>query len=137
MEKYFNNVEYVGLTHAEAMKLCIDNPQFVMSRADWIGYHYIINNKYLILIKPSIYTDTSDLPMNTVIECGSIDNYEELKNKIYNVDDDDWLVGYRTDVAKELEINAPLLDYYLYHKLVDDGIIIEIEEEETNHDDEV
>lgn len=138
MEKYFKNTEYIELTHDNAMRLCAENPQFVMSRNDWTGYHFIKNERYYMLLKPCIYRDAGDKPINVILDCGLINsNYEELKDKVYNIDDMDWLVAYRSDEGQLSEIEAITMEYYLYHKLLNDGsIIYPIEVETTEVKDE-
>lgn len=125
MEKYFKDTEYIELTHENAMKLCSENPAFVMSRSEWTGYHFIKNERYHMLLKPCIYRTVGDKPINVILDCGPINgNYEELKDKVYNIDDNDWLVGYRSSAGQLAETESIIMDYYLYHKLLDEGEII-------------
>lgn len=138
MEKYFKDTEYIELTHENAMKLCAENPQFVMSRNDWTGYHFIKNERYYMLLKPCIYRTVDDKPINVILDCGPISgSYEELKDKVYNIDDMDWIVAYRSSDGQLAEIEAITMEYYLYHKLLDEGAIIyPIEVEATEVKDE-
>lgn len=136
MKKYFENTEYINLSHVSAMKLCSENPQFVMSRADWTGYHFVKNGRYYMLLKPFKYEDLRHAPINAILDCGPIDNEEELRKKVFNVDDTDWLVGYRSTVGQAAELDAVTMDYYLYHKLMDEGKIIYPVEEEIEENTE-
>lgn len=134
MKKFYKDIEYIELSHEKAKELCSLNPQFVMSRVDWAGYHFIKDNKYFILLKSGICLD-----------CGDV-NDADLEFKIYNYHDEDWIIGFRTDDAREVEKGALILDYFLYHKLLDEGQIQdsvhellvddESDNEDTQFDDE-
>lgn len=111
MKKFYKDIQYIDLTHDKAKDLCASNPHFVMSRVDWAGYHFIKDNKYFMLLKSGICLD-----------CGDV-NDADLEFKIYNYHDEDWIIGFRTDDAREVEKGALILDYFLYHKLLDEGQI--------------
>lgn len=111
MKKFYKDIEYIELSHERAKELCSLNPQFVMSRVDWAGYHFIRDNKYFILLKSGM-----------CIYCGEIDD-PDLELKIYNYNDEDWIIGFRTDEARKVEEDATILDYFIYHKLLYEGQI--------------
>lgn len=111
MKKFYKDIQYIDLTHDKAKDLCASNPQFVMSRVDWAGYHFIKDNKYFMLLKSGM-----------CIYCGEVDD-PDLEFKINNYHDEDWIIGFRTDDAREVEKGALILDYFLYHKLLYEGQI--------------
>ncbi len=111
MKKFYKDIEYIELSHERAKELCSLNPQFVMSRVDWAGYHFIKDNKYFILLKSGM-----------CIYCGEVDD-PDLEFKIYNYNDEDWIIGFRTDEARKVEEDATILDYFIYHKLLYEGQI--------------
>lgn len=117
MKKFYKDIEYIELSHEKAKELCSLNPQFVMSRVDWAGYHFIRDNKYFILLKSGM-----------CIYCGEADD-PDLELKIYNYNDEDWIIGFRTDEACKVEEDATILDYFIYHKLLYEGQI-----EDSSHE---
>jgi hypothetical protein len=92
-KKYYTGAIFRGLTHEKAKCKCLLNPDFVMTRKEWSGYHFIEDNEYYILNNKG-----------HLLHLGSC--LEDLSDKVYNINDNDWIVAFRNNTGKLLEENA-------------------------------
>ncbi len=93
VKKYYTGAIYRNLTHEKAKCICLTNPDFVMTRREWTGYHFIEDCEYYILNKNG-----------HILHLGNC--AEDLTDKVYNIDDKDWIVAFRSNAGKVLEEKA-------------------------------
>lgn len=100
-KKYYTGALYRDLTHEKAKCLALQNPEFVITRRSWIGYHFIKDGVYYILTMDGI-----------VIDCGEC--AYDLSEKVYDIDAHDWIVAQRTADGAKLETKFDIVKWEDY-----------------------
>lgn len=91
LKKLYSGAVFRNLKHEVAKCKCLINPEFVMTRHEWVGYHFIRDGEYYILTKD-----------NEVLHIGNA-VFDDISEKIYNVEDSDWIITFRSKKAKQIE----------------------------------
>lgn len=99
--KFYTGAMYRDLTHEKAKCICMKNPDFVLTRREWDGYHFIKDGNYYIFLKSG-----------DILDCGGF--AFDLSEKVYDMDKTDWIVASRTEFAKKLEGFAHIIPWEKY-----------------------
>lgn len=93
VKKMYTGAIFSGLTHEKAKCKCLLNPDYVLTRKEWVGYHFIEDLNYYILTKDG-----------ELLDMGSC--MDDLTGKVYNIEDKDWIIAFRNNLGKEKEKKA-------------------------------
>ena len=93
IKKFYTGAIYRGLTHEKAKCLCLINPDYVLTRREWIGYHFIENGEYYIMLKNG-----------ELMHVGNC--LDDLSDVVYNINDKDWIIAFRNEIGKIVEYKA-------------------------------
>lgn len=93
VKKFYTGAIIRGLNHEKAKCLCLQNPDMVLTRREWIGYHFVKDGGYYVLTRDGIMT-----------HLGSV--ADDLSDKVHNINDKDWIVAFRSRVGLEVEQRA-------------------------------
>lgn len=100
-KKFFTGAFYRDLTHEKAKCLCLQNPDFVITRREWTGYHFIKDGTYYILLKSG-----------ELLDCGSF--ADDLSEKVFNIDSRDWITAHRSEIGAKTESRAKVVKWEEY-----------------------
>ena len=100
-KKLYTGALYRDLTHEKAKCYCLQNPDFVITRREWDGYHFIKDGDYFIMLKEGI-----------LLNCGSC--LYDLSEKVYDIDKKDWITAHRSEMGVKKESKAPELTWKEY-----------------------
>lgn len=107
-KKLYTGALYRDLTHEKAKCYCLQNPDFVITRREWDGYHFIKDGDYFIMLKEGI-----------LLNCGSC--LDDLSEKVYDIDKKDWITAHRSEMGVKKESKAPELTWEEYQYYCNHG----------------
>ena len=102
-KKLYTGALYRDLTHEKAKCYCLQNPDFVITRREWNGYHFIKDGDYYIMLKSGI-----------LLNCGSC--LDDLSEMVWDMDKKDWITAHRSQTGVKFESNAIELKWVEYKK---------------------
>lgn len=100
-KKLYTGAFYRDLTHEKAKCYCLQNPDFVMTRRAWDGYHFIKDGDYYIMLKSG-----------KLLNCGCF--ADDLSEKVYNIDSGDWIIAHRSEMGIKTESISKVINWEDY-----------------------
>ena len=107
-KKLYTGALYRDLTHEKAKCYCLQNPDFVLTRREWDGYHFIKDGEYFIMLKEGI-----------LLNCGSC--LDDLSEKVWDIDKKDWITAYRSEMGDKIESKVTELKWEEYQYYCNHG----------------
>ena len=91
-KKLYTGPIFRGLNHEKAKCKCLLNPDLVLTRREWKGYHFVRDNEYYMMLKTG-----------EVVHVGNVGDEAALAETVWDINNNDWVVAFRNRQGQELE----------------------------------